>query len=381
MTETVSFGEIFELERHPVEIDLSEKYTQIGIRSYGNGIFHRPAVTGNELSKLKYFHVYRDRIIFSNIMAWEGAVALSGPDEDGTVGSQRFLSYRPTTDKVDLRYINYFFQSERGVELVRDGSTGSVKRNQTLSPKTIERFDLPLPDLAEQRRIVQVLDHGIARCRVVREARDELEAALRSSLLRHAFETEPSQHPFIDDVMALARRPVTIDPLRTYEEIGVRSFGRGIFHKQPVSGTELGNKKVFEIHPGELVFNTVFAWEGAVAITSNAEQGKIGSHRFMTYKVNHELADLRYLQYFFQSEPGLQILGAASPGGAGRNRTLGIKAFGRQRIPLPDLAKQRAIRDRLDTAFRRPSALMERRKKLEEALKPALLNAAFSGQL
>ena len=59
-------------------------------------------------------------------------------------------------------------------------------------------------------------------------------------------------------------------------EIGVRSFGRGIFHKEPIDGTALGNKRVFRIEPGDLVLSNVFAWEGAVA---RRDRRRVGNDR------------------------------------------------------------------------------------------------------
>lgn len=164
----------------------------------------------------------------------------------------------------------------------------------------------------------------------------------------------------VKEFMELIRRPVTPDPTKEYVEIGVRSFGRGIFHKEPVTGATLGSKRVFEIHGDELVFNNVFAWEGAVATTSHEEEGAIGSHRFMTYQVDPGIADLRYLSYFFQSDPGLKAVRAASPGSAGRNRTLGIKAFAEQSVPLPQLEEQRRIAAKLDRALKHGNVLAKR---------------------
>lgn len=151
-----------------------------------------------------------------------------------------------------------------------------------------------------------------------------------------------------DDVLTLERRPVAVDPLAEYQEIGIRSFGRGIFHKDPVLGADLGNKRVFWIQPGDLIFNNVFAWEGAVALAREDERGKIGSHRFMTYVVDSDVADSNYLRHFFSSQPGLALLQHASPGSAGRNRTLAIDRFADLKIPLPDLGIQRSVASKLD---------------------------------
>ncbi|MFD4347914.1 restriction endonuclease subunit S [Streptomyces coelicoflavus] len=155
----------------------------------------------------------------------------------------------------------------------------------------------------------------------------------------------------VDDVITLIRRPVLPEGDKEYREIGIRSFGNGIFHKEPVAGHEIAAKKVFSVEPGDLVFSNVFAWEGAVALAADSEEGMIGSHRFMTYRVNEKIADARYLLPYFHGGPGLDVIRQASPGSAGRNRTLGIKGFGAKRVALPDLAEQRRVADRLDTAM------------------------------
>jgi hypothetical protein len=53
---------------------------------------------------------------------------------------------------------------------------------------------------------------------------------------------------------------------KSYAELGIRSFGNGTFQKPAITGLELGNKRIFKIEPWDLVFNNVFAWEGAIAV-------------------------------------------------------------------------------------------------------------------
>ncbi|MET7379291.1 hypothetical protein ABZT08_10750 [Streptomyces sp. NPDC005526] len=166
----------------------------------------------------------------------------------------------------------------------------------------------------------------------------------------------------MDDVITLVRRPVLPEEDKEYREIGIRSFGNGIFHKEPIAGHEIATKKVFSIEPGDLIFSNVFAWEGAVALAADSEEGMIGSHRFMTYRVNEEIADARYLLPYFYGGPGLDVIRQASPGSAGRNRTLGIKVFGGKRVFLPDLAEQRRVADKLDNAMDQITQLTHMKK-------------------
>ncbi|QYX80435.1 restriction endonuclease subunit S [Streptomyces akebiae] len=180
----------------------------------------------------------------------------------------------------------------------------------------------------------------------------------------------------VGDVITLVRRPVLPEEGKEYREIGIRSFGNGIFHKDPVAGREIIAKKVFSIEPGDLVFSNIFAWEGAVALAADSEKGMIGSHRFMTYCVNQEIADVRYLLPYFYGGPGLDVIRQASPGSAGRNRTLGIKTFGVKRVVLPNLAEQRRVADKLDAAMDRMAfalSLRAKAKKTSLALYDSLL--------
>ena len=152
----------------------------------------------------------------------------------------------------------------------------------------------------------------------------------------------------VGDVLALQRRPAAISFDGVYGEIGIRSFGRGVFHKEPISGAALGSKRVFWIEPGDLLLSNVFAWEGAIAVAGFNELGKIGSHRFMTYTAVDDRIDTTWASWFFRSDPGLELIRRASPGSAGRNRTLAIDRFEALEIPLPPIDEQCRIAQQLN---------------------------------
>jgi len=145
------------------------------------------------------------------------------------------------------------------------------------------------------------------------------------------------------------RRPVAVEPQTLYRQIGARSFGKGIFHKEPVTGEDLGDKGVFWVRPGDFVLNIVFAWEGAVALISEAEEGMCASHRFPTFIIDDTICDPAFLLLYFKTKKGVEQLALASPGGAGRNRTLNQADFLNLIITLPSLPEQRKIADILNT--------------------------------
>lgn len=159
-------------------------------------------------------------------------------------------------------------------------------------------------------------------------------------------------------MLELKRRPVAVDAVAEYVSIGVRSFGKGIFHYEPKPGAELSKLRYFEVHPGELVVSNIKAWEGAVAVSGEREQGCIASNRFLTYVARNGDVDLGYLRYFFLSDAGLPLIQRASPGSADRNRTLAIDRFEALEVPLPRLDEQQRLAAQLDRLLERAASLL-----------------------
>ena len=153
----------------------------------------------------------------------------------------------------------------------------------------------------------------------------------------------------IADCLERVERPVEVKADEMYTQIGIRSHGKGLFYKEPVRGKELGNKAVFWIEPDCFVLNIVFAWEQAIGKTTQAEVGMIGSHRFPMYRPVDGKIDIDYLISYLMTKRGKDILEAASPGGAGRNRTLGQDRFMNSKIVLPTPAEQKKIAEILTT--------------------------------
>lgn len=180
----------------------------------------------------------------------------------------------------------------------------------------------------------------------------------------------------ISDILERVVVPVKPDEGTYYREIGIRSHGKGIFHKEKVTASEIGNKRVFEVIENAFVVNIVFAWEQAIAKTSNNERGFIASHRFPQFLPKEDKCDIDYLVYFFKTSKGKYLLQLASPGGAGRNKTLGQKEFDRLELTLPPRVEQRKIAKILSTwdkAISTTEKLIEASKQQKKALMQQLL--------
>jgi type I restriction enzyme S subunit len=180
----------------------------------------------------------------------------------------------------------------------------------------------------------------------------------------------------IDKLVKRISNPVDVDKDKKYKQIGIRSHGKGIFYKDEVSGLELGNKSVFWIEPECFIVNIVFAWELAVAKTTQKEIGFIASHRFPMYKPIDGKLDIDYLTYFFKSNIGANLLQLASPGGAGRNKTLGQKEFSELMIPTSIIREQQKIAQILctwDKGIQLKEQLIKQKKEQKRGLMQKLL--------
>ena len=312
------------------------------MRSRIGGPFVRETRLGTEISASSLNKVKAGDFIYSRLFAWQGSFGVIPQQLDGAFVSGEFPLFEIDPAKVDARFLVYWFglpESQTIVEADCFGSTPGTRNRYKV--EYFLNLSVPLPPLDEQRQIVARIDRVAELIEEQRQVANAAETELHA-LLSKAFELAIAgarRHPMAE-VAPLVRRPVEIQLDKNYPELGVRSFGRGTFHKPVLPGIQVGTKKLFRIEPGDLVFNNVFAWEGAVAVVRSYDKGRVGSHRFLTCVPAPNTVTADFLLFYFLTREGLQQLGEASPGGAGRNRTLGLKKLEAIEVPVPPIGTQ-----------------------------------------
>jgi len=248
----------------------------------------------------------------------------------------------------------------------------------------IRNFKIPLPPLPEQKKIADILstwDNAIETTQDLIEKLQLRKKGLMQQLLsgkkRLPGFSEKWEEMSLSEILISAGKKVVTKDGEEYRQIGVRSHTKGIFHKKKVTGLALGNKRVFWIEPDCFIVNIVFAWEHAIAKTTNTELGMIASHRFPMYKPKEGVLNLDFLLYFFKTPKGKYLLQLASPGGAGRNKTLGKTEFLRLQIPVPSLNEQKRIAQVLaksDEEIHQTQDYLKQLQKQKKGLMQQLLN-------
>jgi type I restriction enzyme, S subunit len=341
----VSLALIAPIVRRSVEIHQDQAYPELGIRSFGRGTFHKPALRGADVGTKRLFRIESGDLVFSNVFAWEGAIAVASPADAGRFGSHRFITCVVDSERANATYLKlYLTASPDGRAQVLHASPGGAGRNRTLGVEKMGQIHVPLPPLTEQQAIVGRLD---ALGKKTQQLEAHLDAVERDAdhVLALRFRDVIADAPkrAMAQVAPLIRRRVAIDLQTSYTELGVRSFYKGTFQRRTVLGSDFSWQDLYRIQSGDLVFSNIMAWEQAIAIARPEDNGCVGNHRMLTCEANAEIAVSGFLWYYFTTEEGFAKIYAASPGTAARNRTITAPALMAIDVPLPPLAAQQTF--------------------------------------
>jgi type I restriction enzyme S subunit len=373
----VPLGEALTLSLAPHPVDLEASYPNIGLYSFGRGVFGKPPIEGRATSATTLYRVRAGQFIYSRLFAFEGAYGVVPDEFDGCFVSNEFPTFECSAGRVLPGYLQWLFRQKKVWKALAAVGRGMGDRRQRVHPERILEYRVPLPPLDEQRRIVARLDGVATQIEVRRQAAQDVQAELAATL-RAAFSRIIADAPRVrmGDVAPIVRRPVTVEPETSYQELGVRSFGRGLFSKPDIVGGDLTWQKLFRIETNDLVFSNIKAWEGAFAVARQEHHGKVGSHRYLTCITDLSAATPDFLWYYLQSREGLEQVQAASPGSADRNRTLSQQGLEDISVLLPSLNAQQWF----DTLQEKATAVREvhtAASKELDLLLPALLDRAF----
>jgi type I restriction enzyme, S subunit len=333
-------GDLITRRKDVILVLPDQTYSRVTIRTNHGGVSVRDTVAGSEINTERQFVVSGGQFIVSKIDARNGAFGIVPDVCNGAIITGNFWVFDVNPDLLVSDYLRYFVQTKLFSGLCVSASDGTTNRRYLDETKFLNS-DIVLPELTDQHRIVSYLDAASAAIQARKQIADAVEGELISTLnaaFRHVVSDAPRVRMGV--VAPLVRRPVEIEPDGIYHELGVRSFGRGLFDKPLLTGADLTWQKLFQIRKGDLVFSNIKAWEGAFAVAKPQDDGKVGSHRYLTCVAAPDRTTPSFLWYYLQTKEGLEEIQAASPGSADRNRTLSQKGLEEIEIPVPAIDAQ-----------------------------------------
>lgn len=299
-------------------------------------------------------------------------------------------------DKVDPYFISQYINSEIGQARLRGLEVGSSMLH--INTSELGRFLLPLPPLAEQRNLAEILglwDAAIEKTERLVVAKMRRNEALSNRLLfGHArfgmrnIEATRSLHWFsapsdwqVVEIGKVAREVSVLNggdsnlPVLSCTKYDGLVDSLTYFDKQMFS---YDTSKYKVVRQGQFAYATNHIEEGSIGYQNLVPAGLV-SPIYTVFQTDTQKIDDGYLFKLLKTEKLRQIFAANTNASVDRRGSLRWKDFARIHIPLPLLEEQREISAALDEAKREISLLQAEVAALKTQ-KRGLMQKLLTGQ-
>lgn len=352
----------------------------VGVLSFGRGLFDREPIVNGKTSYRVFYRLKTDHVVMSQLFGWEGALALSSEKFAGKFLSPQFPTFLCVHNKLDRQFLGWLMRRRTFWQDLGTRTSGMGDRRRTLTPDALFACEIPLPPLSEQRRIVARIEDLVAlenEARALRQLSTNESEALVTSIHLSLADTRTRT---MREMFRLDEEAVPVMPNEEYPQVGVRSFGSGLFKKVATKGTDTSYKFFNRLYSGALVLSQVKGWEGAIAVAEDDMAGWFVSPEYRTFRCSAAEAIPAYVAALVRTEWFWSRLSTATRGvGARRERTR-PESFLNIEIPMPDITRQKkavAVYQQLSSL----KSLQQETAKAMDTLLPAILDRAFKGKL
>lgn len=137
-----------------VDIEDDRLYKQVTVQMHNQGIVLRTEQYGSEIGTKKQFVIRAGQLLISKIDARNGAYGIVPPELDGAVITGNFWTYAINRDIVLPDYLTYLMRHDFFLKMCSACSYGATNR-WYLDEAAFNHFKVPVPDLEEQRKILE----------------------------------------------------------------------------------------------------------------------------------------------------------------------------------------------------------------------------------
>jgi len=302
---------------------------------------------------------------------------------DGVI-SPDYRVFKLTHGHSDAQYLLYTLQlCYTNRIFFKHGKGVSMLGRWRLPAENFKNFLIPIPPKEEQAKIAAFLNYKLAKIdRFIRKKRLllNLNVERRKSFTSDIIKNDAIRFLRLSSVTRFEERPIGRNDDETYIPIGLYNRGRGIFHKAQTFGKDLGDSTFYYIKEGDVILSGQFAWEGAVALASSADENCIASHRYPVLNCDLDIIKPEYLYSYFTISEGFLLLDLHSRGAAGRNRPLNPRRLVKEKIPIPSIELQEELAEIYHNEVKLKATVLNEIKIVEE-YKTALIAEAVTGKI
>jgi type I restriction enzyme S subunit len=139
-----------------VVVESTGIYRLLGVRWYCAGPRHHDTFAGSELKTTSLNLVCSGQVTYNKMWVKKGAFAVLGDSEHGLHATTEYPTFDTVEDKLDLQFMKFLMQTEMFQASAASLCKGTTSRAR-LNPNDFLKLELPLPPLAEQRKIAAIL--------------------------------------------------------------------------------------------------------------------------------------------------------------------------------------------------------------------------------
>lgn len=154
----VALTELVAQRREAVKIESGVEYRLLGVRWYGEGVFHRETVTRETSKAATLYRVTPGQFIYNRLFAGKGSFGLVLPEFAGAFVSNEFPLFDTDTERLSVEYLNLYFQQRPVWDYVEAVSTGTTASRNRWKESQFLAHRIPLPPLPAQERIIEVIN-------------------------------------------------------------------------------------------------------------------------------------------------------------------------------------------------------------------------------
>ncbi len=147
------------------------------------------------------------------------------------------------------------------------------------------------------------------------------------------------------EVLEMRRDGVTVEADGSYRNLGLYSYGRGVFPKPPIEGISTSASTLFRVRGGQFIYSKLFAFEGAFAVVPDEMDGWFVSNEYPLFDIDHSRVRTDFLALTICRPSAWRGLATMTVGMGHRRQRLQPNAFLDYEVALPSLAEQKAIVD------------------------------------
>ena len=290
---------------------------------------------------------------------------------------------------VETGFLAAYFRSQLCQSMIREHANGAAQPN--LSAKNLRQFEIPLPPLPEQKRIVDILNEAFAGIETaianteknLANAR-ELFSSYLSQAIRRELElsNQSDLDQFVKFIDYRGRTPKKVDSgLRLITAKNVRM---GYLQREPEEFVKPESYDSWMTRgiprEGDVLFTTEAPLGYACQL--DTDSNVVFAQRIITLQPDRSVINPAYLKYALMSAPMQTRIHEKATGATAS----GIKAslLRKIQIPIPELSEQAEVVKRLEGLEQQCRNLekiqLEKLRSFNE-LKQSLLQKAFSGEL